>query len=156
LVNDFVPTLSVKRPFAYLYPASMTRVTELLLRHGVEVEELREDIEMDLEAYKVEAMTRARAFQKHELADINASIESQPERAPAGSMLARTAQKLAALPASLLEPRSADGLTAWNFFDESLSIGNDFPVKRVPAPVPMLTCPTRPLAEDREMNKPIT
>ncbi len=34
----------------------------------------------------------------------------------------------------LLEPRSEDGLTTWNFFDEGLEAGADFPVLRLPQP----------------------
>ncbi len=38
-------TLSVRRPDAYLFPASCTSAVENLQRHGIAVEELREDIE---------------------------------------------------------------------------------------------------------------
>src|SRR4029077_3722318 len=41
------PTLTVRRPYAYLVPATFPRVVENLQRHGIEVDELREDIELD-------------------------------------------------------------------------------------------------------------
>src|SRR5262249_47619354 len=46
-------TLSVNRPYAYLFPAQFAKAAETLQRHGVEVEELREDVELDVEAYRV-------------------------------------------------------------------------------------------------------
>lgn len=157
LINDFAPTVSVTRAFAYLYPRSLATITETLQRHGVEVQELREDIELDIEAYRIDAVTKAmRPFQGHELVDVNATALPRPQRIPAGTMVVRTAQKLGTLAAYLLEPRAADGLTAWNFFDDALTIGADFPVLRLPAPAAILTAPTRPLAESRTMNKPIT
>src|SRR5690606_13167561 len=55
LVNNFVPTLSVSRPEAYLYPARLVQVTENLLRHGIEVQELREDLELTAEVYQIES-----------------------------------------------------------------------------------------------------
>jgi len=40
------PTLAVTRPYAYLFPPSLAAVAENLQRHGIAVEELREDIEL--------------------------------------------------------------------------------------------------------------
>ena len=53
LVNEFEAAESVARPFAYLVPATFRQAVETLQRHGLNVEELREDIELDVEAYKV-------------------------------------------------------------------------------------------------------
>ena len=41
-------------------------------------------------------------------------------------------QPLGTLAVYLLEPAADDGLTAWGFFDDSLEVGADFPVLRVP------------------------
>ena len=42
---------SVKQPYAYLFPETLGKLTEHLQREGVEVNELREDIELDVEVY---------------------------------------------------------------------------------------------------------
>jgi dipeptidyl aminopeptidase/acylaminoacyl peptidase len=60
------------------------------------------------------------------------------------------------LAAFLLEPQSIDGLATWNFFDDVLKEGKDFPVLRLPAAVALTSGKVRPLAEERVMNKPIT
>jgi dipeptidyl aminopeptidase/acylaminoacyl peptidase len=151
------PTLSVTRPYAYLYPASLRAVTENLQRHGIEVEELREDFELDVEAYRVNKVSHAlRPFQKHNLASVEVMARKEARRIAAGTVLVRTAQPLGTLAAYLLEPQADDGLSAWNFFDAGLKVGADFPVLRLPVPVPLTKGRVRPLAEERSPKKPIT
>src|SRR5262249_46005101 len=53
------PTLTVRRPYAYIFPAALTTVVTKLQQHGIQVDELREDIELDVEAYKVDAVRKA-------------------------------------------------------------------------------------------------
>ncbi len=150
-------TASVARPFAYLIPASMTGVVETLQRHGISVEELREDVELDVEAARIDAVTKAmRPFQGHSLVEVAATEQPVSRRMPAGTIVVRTAQPLGSLVVYLLEPASEDGMTTWNFFDESLAVGQEFPVLRLPKATPILTTPVRPLAEDRAHDKPIT
>ena len=62
-------------------------------------------------------------------------MEREPRRRqfPAGTLVIRTAQPLGRLAALLLEPESEDGFVAWNFFDEHLKAGGEFPVYRVPS-----------------------
>jgi dipeptidyl-peptidase 4 len=150
-------TLSVPRPYAYLFPPSYAKAVEVLQRHGVTVEELREDIELDVEAYRIDKLTRAaKPYQKHHLVTVQATPRAEAQRLPAGTILVKTAQKLGTLAAYLLEPQAEDGLCAWNFFDAGLKQGKDFPVLRLPAEAPVLAGKVRPLREDRQFNKPIT
>ncbi|MBC7773509.1 MAG: DPP IV N-terminal domain-containing protein, partial [Pyrinomonadaceae bacterium] len=156
-INDFKPTLSVRRPFAYLIPTDHADVIENLQRHGIRVEELREDVELDVEVYKVDSVANTRfPFQGHSLVDVSATAEEKALRMSAGTFVVRTAQVQGTLAAYLLEPRSTDGLTAWNFFDDQLVAGNDFPVTRVVEQTSLLTAPTRPLDDYREFEKPIS
>jgi dipeptidyl-peptidase-4 len=149
-------TLSVTRPSAYLIPASFDKVGENLQRHGLTVEELREDVDLDVEAYRVEKVTKERDFQKHQPVTLEVASRKVNRRVPAGTLLVRTAQPLGHLACFLLEPRSIDGLATWNFFDKALKEGADFPVLRLPADVSLLTGRVRPLAEDRKRDQPIT
>jgi dipeptidyl aminopeptidase/acylaminoacyl peptidase len=150
------PTLSVSRPYAYLVPAGLAAVVENLQRHGLTVEQLREDIELDVEAYRIDKVTRTRDFQKHQPVEVEATARKESRRVEAGTVLVRTGQPLGSLAAFLLEPQSADGLTTWNFFDAALKEGQDFPVLRLPAAAPLTVGPVRPLADGRTLNKPIT
>jgi dipeptidyl aminopeptidase/acylaminoacyl peptidase len=155
-MGECEPALSIRRPYAYLFPASLENVRETLQRHGIEVEELREDIELDVEIHAVIRMVRGKLFQKHRPASLETTLRAESRRVPAGTILVRTAQALGSLAAYLLEPQADDGLAAWNFFDAALEEGKDFPVLRLPAPAAIVSGRVRPLAQDRKMNRPIT
>jgi dipeptidyl aminopeptidase/acylaminoacyl peptidase len=157
MVQDFAPTETVGRPFAYLLPPKEKAAIELLQRHGIELAELREDVELDLEVYRVDRISRVqRAFQGHHEATLEVTPRTQSRRVEAGTVVVPTAQPLGSLAVFLLEPRSDDGLATWNVFDASLAEGADFPAIRLPRPAPLLTSPARPLPEDRPRPRPIT
>jgi dipeptidyl aminopeptidase/acylaminoacyl peptidase len=153
-------TLSVSRPYAYLFPASYDKVVENLQRHGVDLEELREDIQLDVEAYQVDKITAAKAFQKgygkHNLETLDVKSRKDSRKVPAGTIVVRTNQRLGTLAAFWLEPQSEDGLAAWNFFDAALKEGQDYPVLRLPTKMSLNTAKVRPLAEDRGPKKQLT
>jgi dipeptidyl aminopeptidase/acylaminoacyl peptidase len=151
------PAKSVRRPYAYLFPASLRGVVECLQRHGIQVDECREDIDLDVEVSQIAKITRqSRAFQKHNQVALQVTSRKEGRRIPAGTILVQTGQPLGTLAAYLLEPESEDGLCTWNFFDEVLAEGHDYPVLRLLAPVPITAGPVRPLAENRAAKKPIT
>jgi dipeptidyl aminopeptidase/acylaminoacyl peptidase len=158
LVDRFEAERSRARPWAYLLPPGHSAVVEVLQRHGIEVEELREDLEVDAEVYRVDAVTRAvRPFQGHSLVTVDATPRPAARRVDAGTMVVRTAQRMGSLACVLLEPESDDGLAAWNFFDAALGEGAvDFPVLRVATAQPMTTGKARPLAEDRRTGRSMT
>jgi dipeptidyl aminopeptidase/acylaminoacyl peptidase len=157
LMHDFHPLESVVRPFAYLIPAQSGEVLTTLQRHGLEVQELREDIVLDVEAYRLEQVEKApsRGWDRHDLLELKVSQRSDSRRVPAGSLMVRTAQPLGHLAVYLLEPRSEDGLGAWKFF-AGLKAAEDFPVLRLPRPTPLLLAAAEPLPEDRRHDLPIT
>jgi dipeptidyl-peptidase 4 len=137
-----VATESVKRPFAYLVPASYANVRENLRRHGITVEKLTADAALTLEAYRVDRITTAaREFQKHKLVTADVTPRQTPFTAKAGMLIVRCAQPLGMLAAYLLEPQAEDGLCAWNFFNESLKPGTDYPVLRLPLSADLRTLP---------------
>jgi dipeptidyl aminopeptidase/acylaminoacyl peptidase len=154
--GNYVAELSVPRPVAYVIPPGdgFRSAVETLQRHGIEVEELREDLEMQVGVYRVDTVTKAvRPFQGHETLTVDATERIETRSIPAGSLVVRTAQKLGSLAVCLLEPESSDGLTTWNFFDSSLEVEKDFPIVRVPASTPMLTLPAAAPPEDRPKEK---
>jgi dipeptidyl aminopeptidase/acylaminoacyl peptidase len=150
------PTLSVSRPYAYLFPPSWAKVTENLQRHGVAVEELREDIELDVEVYRIDKARPTAVYQKRQMMAVEATARKEAKRVPAGTVLVRTAQPLGTLAAFLLEPQADDGLCVWGFFADGVKEGKDYPVLRLPAKAPLTAGPVRPLPEERTFNKRIT
>jgi hypothetical protein len=137
------PTAVVRRPYAYLLPPALKKPLANLRRHGIEVERVARGALVEVEVYRVEKVTRARLFQKHQPVSVEVSARKEKRSVAPGTLLVKTAQPLGSLAAYLLEPRSADGLVTWNFFDEGLAPGKDFPVLRVPARAALESRPAR-------------
>jgi dipeptidyl aminopeptidase/acylaminoacyl peptidase len=144
LVDLCEAVVSVKRPYAYLFPAGLDKAVQLLQRHGIRVEELREDVELDVEAYRVDKITQAKqAFQKHKTVKLQVTPRAEKRRVKAGSFLVRSTQPLGKFAAFLLEPQSEDGLCTWNYFDAELKEGKDYPVLRLPKEVSLTAGPAK-------------
>jgi dipeptidyl aminopeptidase/acylaminoacyl peptidase len=128
-----------------------------LQRHGLEVQELREDNELDVERYRVDQVGKqeSRGWDRNDLLELRVSAAQESRRIPAGTLVVRTSQPLGTLAVYLLEPRSEDGLAAWKFFD-GLKTGGEFPVLRLPRAVAISTTDAEALAEDRRHDVPIT
>ncbi len=135
-VGDFRPTRTIQLPYAYVLPAEYSGQADRLRRHGIRLEALSREQAVDVQVYTIDEMKRSsRAFQRHNMVSLRASERTETRTLPAGTYLIRTAQPLGRLAAYLLEPSSNDGLAAWNFFDEQLAVGGDFPVLKVNGPV---------------------
>ena len=72
-------------------------------------------------------------FQGHRVVRLETHATTERRTIPEGSWLVRTGQPLGTLAVYLLEPESDDGLATWNFFDDRIGVGAEFPVYRVPA-----------------------
>jgi dipeptidyl-peptidase-4 len=140
---DFVPTLEVPRPFAYLIPPQYPKAIEVIRAHGIAAEALKTATEFPVAVEEIGKFTRARRVSEgHEPIDLTESLTKHERRTiPAGTIVVRLAQPLGSLAVYLLEARSDDGLLTWNFFDDALANGRDFPVLRVMEPVPIASTP---------------
>lgn len=154
--GDTKPLLSVVRPYAYLYPPALKSATETLQRQGVNVEELREDIELDVESYALDKLTRAMPapYLRDGLLRAETKLNRGARRIPAGTLVVRTGQSLGTLAAFLLEPQSDDGLLTWGLLGD-LKEASEFPILRLPQPVALTLGPARPLRESVPPKKPI-
>jgi dipeptidyl aminopeptidase/acylaminoacyl peptidase len=157
-VDQGEATLKVARPYAYLIPAECSDVVQNLLRHGVNVEELREDIELEYQPEIVQSIAPSgREFQKRRLLQTKTTMEPAKSRMfPAGTAIVRTDQPLTRLIVILLEAQSEDGLAAWGFLGEQLKEGQPYSIVRLAKEVPITTGKVRPLTEDRTTGKRIT
>jgi dipeptidyl aminopeptidase/acylaminoacyl peptidase len=159
---DFVgrvsPTEFAELPYAYLVPATETAAIQLLQRHGLKLDELREDIELETNAFRVTSVdTKEFGNPKRVMVtDVTGAWDKKPRRIPAGTVVIRTAQPLGTLAAYLLEPRSEDGFTTWALFANRLAPGTDFAVQRLAKSYPLTLGPVRPLPEARATPQPIT
>ncbi|HWE34987.1 MAG TPA: DPP IV N-terminal domain-containing protein [Isosphaeraceae bacterium] len=157
LVQDFRPSATVRRPFAYLLPSKSTKAIEILRHHGIALEVLREDLDLVVEVDRIDSLRRSdRRSEGHRTVDLDVTPRVESRRVPAGSVVVPTAQALGTLAVYLLEPHSDDGLFTWNAFDDGLEVGGDVPVLRLLGPAALLTAP-RPRPQDKAAEKkPIT
>ena len=132
-VGRFEPTVSVRRPYAYLIKPGCGTLVEKLQQHGIVTEPFEGAAEV--EYYQISSIRAARrAYQghRHQTLEVGA-LRSRVELGE-GTVLVRTAQPLGTLAVYLLEPQSTDGLAAWNFLDERIEELGVFPVLRVASP----------------------
>ena len=158
LMNDFEPTVTVERPWGYLIPADLDHVAEHLQRHGVEVQEVREQIDLDGVAYRLDVVQQAgRAFQGHHMLDIP-EVTPQPRtvRVEPGWFLVEASQELGNLAAYMLEPQATDSLASWNFLEGHIEEGGQYPIVRLESDAPILTRSARPLDDERQPPRRIT
>jgi hypothetical protein len=125
-------TLSVPRPHAYVLGPGLEPVVRKLRAHGIAVQPWRGDA--TVEVYTVTSVSRSeREFQGHRRVEVD--VESTvARRSFTGGVFVSVAQPLGTLAVYLLEPRSEDGLAAWNFLDDHLAVGAEYPVYRVRSP----------------------
>jgi dipeptidyl-peptidase 4 len=137
LYNDLnETTLSVTRPFAYVVPQRLTGVHDRLKLHGISVSVLKQDLNIEVEIYRVDELERAQQeYEGHRLVSLKVTPRTELRTIKAGTPLVRTGQPLGTFAAYLLEPQSEDGFCTWNFLDDELTVGSDVPILRLPQPI---------------------
>jgi hypothetical protein len=133
----FVPTRAVRRPFAYLIPASWKPIADHLRLHHIQLEELTTSRTIEAEEFVIDARA---ATSSPDIADDSPAETilfghwlATTHRLEPGDLLVPMAQPLAHVALYLLEPESDDGLVRWRFFD-AVKDGEAFPVRRIPRP----------------------
>jgi hypothetical protein len=130
----FVATATAAVPHAYIFQneEGMKVITAKLIAHGIAVEELREPLITEVEAFVIDDIKKAsRAFQGHQEVKLKGHTKKESLNFPAGSILIRTTQPLKSLIFYLLEPQSDDGFVNWNFIDSYLEKGKTYPIYKV-------------------------
>lgn len=118
-------------PSAYYLPASAVKARDLLLFHGIEMQQLTEPVtgaDSPLEQFTITSNTTRPLgtnidFLGHALRTLDGSWAAAPDATvPAGSWVVPMNQKLARLAFYLLEPKSDDGAAIWNYLDNVLAV----------------------------------
>lgn len=118
---DYYPSECIKFPFAYLLRVTDSVYRDLLQLHGIKVETLKDEQEIEVETFRIdEIITDRRLNQGHYTNTLKGKYQKEKISFPAGTWVVRTAQPLANLAAYLLEPQSNDGMAVWNMFDRYL------------------------------------
>ena len=136
IYDRFEPSLTVKRPEAYVVPND-TAITALLRLHGLTVAPLTSAAaSRPARIFIVDSVvTASRPFQGHHETRVTGHWTAAPATMLGEDVgryvVVSAAGRFGPLAAYLLEPQSDDGLLDWNFFDSRLVVGKPFPVIRL-------------------------
>ena len=118
-------------PAAYFVPPSLSEVVDRLRAHGVAAMPLNKPIGVAVEEFRIDkSEAAARPFQNHHERTLTGSWQAAERELAPGTLRVDMKQPLARLAFYLLEPRSDDGLTDWNFLDEALKDARVYPIVR--------------------------
>jgi hypothetical protein len=118
---DYYPSACIKFPYAYLLNVTDTMYRDFLRLHGIQVEQLAVEQEIEVEAFVINEIISARRLnQGHYTNTVKGEYQKEKISFPAGIWVVLTAQPLGNLAAYLLEPQSDDGMAVWNMFDRYL------------------------------------
>jgi hypothetical protein len=123
LMKRPVATLTRPRPWAYALPPEAGEAIELLVAHGIEVEQLTRAVGARVSAYPMVGISYEAAYDHP--AAIRLEVADPVLREvtlPAGSFVVRMGQVRGRVAAHLLEPESRDGVVYWNRMDDLLRV----------------------------------
>jgi dipeptidyl-peptidase-4 len=147
---------SATQAYAYLFPAELHTLTEHLQRTGAQVNELREEIELEVEIHRIEQIVnQERSDGRKPLVSLKTKDAKETKRFEAGTILVKTKQDLGAGVVRLLDPRTNKGSRARRLLPQ-IREGEEYPIARLNSYVPLTHGPVRPLLENRKTDKPIT
>lgn len=128
--GTFKGTQFERVPSAYFVLPTLTAAVERLGMHGVTATPLKSSTRMPIEEFRIDKSETARPFQNHNERTLTGAWRAGERQLPAGTLRVDMKQPLARLAFYLLEPRSDDGLTNWNFLDEALKDAPVYPILR--------------------------
>ena len=117
--NQYAPTLRVNKPTAYYISQAYPAVIERLKNNNVQVEELRQDKELEVRTYRIVSFDSRNAPYENHFLHSNVQVEDIwiTKQFYAGDYRIPLDQPNQKLLLEMLEPQAADSFFAWNFFD---------------------------------------
>jgi hypothetical protein len=131
--DRFVAARKEALPAAYLIPARLNEVVELLRRQGIAVDMVTAPWHPRVQGFAVDSLSVDSLFEGHRSVQLQGRWRSQVSDTTItpGWFLVRTDQPLGTLTGYLLEPASEDGVVTWNLLDRELRIGSAYPIVRI-------------------------
>jgi len=109
---------SIAVPLFYIVPVQWSDVIEVLRAHGLELETLAKDAEVNVESYRFTEVTwPGGPFEGRQMPRFNLEAVKESRLFHSGSVLISLAQPLAKVAINLLEPEAPDSFVRWGFFN---------------------------------------
>lgn len=134
IVKNWLPKveskLAVPRPIGYVVPAAQEDVIKTLLDHGIRLQRLIRDTNLEVQTYQIgEIVPSKEDYVAPEKIDVTVGVSKAKLRK--GDFYVSAAQPAANLIPCLLEPQSEYGLIRYRAFRLVTEIGATFPILRV-------------------------
>ncbi|RZK83148.1 MAG: hypothetical protein EOO92_00185 [Pedobacter sp.] len=126
--NTFEPSITVKKPVAYIIPQAWIKVVELLKLNGVKIQRLIENERLEVQSYYIQDYkTGAKPYEGHYLhTAVKLEPVTQQLQYYAGDYVVYANQPVNRYIVETLEPQATDSFFNWNFFDSILSMKEHF------------------------------
>jgi hypothetical protein len=135
--DRFVPTLTTPSAWGYALPAADTSGVRLLGLHGVALERTRTECTANAESFAADSVVSSpTAFQNRRNVRVEGQWRRGDVRLEPGTYVVRLSQPLGVLATYLIDPRSDDGLVAWNIGDRAAQGQLRLSPTRLNAPLP--------------------
>lgn len=129
--GTFKATDTERMPSAYFVPVQLADAIDRLKAHGIVATPLKAATTLPVEEFRIDASVAAAGrFENHTERTLKGAWVAAERQLPAGTLRVEMTQPLARLAFYLLEPRSDDGLTNWNFLDDVLRDAKVYPIVR--------------------------
>jgi len=120
--REYSPTLKVTIPKAYVIPQSWWNVIDLLKLNNIQLQELKQETEMEVESYRVDNYETSKYPYEGHYPHSNVQLTPAKRKVTfhKGDYLIDTQQPGVKYIIEMLEPQGTDSFFAWNFFDAIL------------------------------------
>lgn len=109
---------SVTPPKAYLIPRQWKNIIDVLRLHGIQVEVLKQPVEIDAEYYRFKnPYWQEKPYEGRHPVSFSLEKNYAKKKFNSGTFLIRLNQRTAKLAIHLLEPEAPDALVTWGYFD---------------------------------------
>ncbi|EDM37605.1 hypothetical protein PBAL39_10686 [Pedobacter sp. BAL39] len=126
--NNFVPSVTISKPIAYIIPKAWERIVELLKLNKVKVQQLAKDTQLPVEMYYIgDFKTSSSPYEGHYLhSAVQLQSKQQNITFYEGDYIVYVDQTVNRYIIETLEPQATDSFFNWNFFDSILSMKEHF------------------------------
>jgi hypothetical protein len=120
--NEYIDTLSVQTPKAYIIPQGWYKVVERLAANGVQMRRIAHDTAIEVQWYRIESyQSGQRPFEGHHVnSGVQVSLHMEMVKFRKGDYFIPLNQQANRFLIETLEPQGEDSYFAWNFFDPIL------------------------------------
>jgi len=118
--DRFVATMTTPTAWGFALSAADTSAARLLGMHGVKLDRIRDACTVSAESFVADSViVAANAFQGTRNVRVEGRWQRGDVRLDPGTYIVRLSQQLGVVATYIIDPRSDDGLVAWNIGDRA-------------------------------------